>query len=57
MREITCQICKDEGWVCEDHQDKPWNGEHHRICLGAGMPCKCNTVNPPWHFKGQEEQA
>jgi len=32
--------------VCEDHQDKPWDGASDRAsshCGGAGLPClKCN---------------
>jgi hypothetical protein len=30
--------------VCEDHPDKPWEGEHACACGGAGSPCRaCNT--------------
>jgi hypothetical protein len=32
------QICScAEGWVCEDHPDRPWQ---HDRCGGAGMLCQ-----------------
>ena len=38
-----CEICNGEGWVCENHSDKPWlEGE---CCGGAGMPCVCNPLH------------
>lgn len=49
---MTCPKCNDSGWVCEIHQDKPF--EHmvffRAQCGGAGMPCICNTYNPPWDY-------
>ena len=53
---MKCKICKDVGWVCEEHKDKPM--EHYmwlslgewRRCDGAGMPCKCNKENPTWNY-------
>lgn len=36
-----CPICKGEGWVCEDHQDLPWDSWHQNNC-GAGQPCTCH---------------
>jgi hypothetical protein len=42
--------CRDHKWVCENHPDKPWHGANHHTeaCdCGAGMPCACNTSNPP----------
>lgn len=37
-----CRTCDGEGWVCEDHPDKPW-GNGKNCCGGAGMPCRiCN---------------
>jgi hypothetical protein len=40
----NCPVCEDCGWVCEDHADTPWSGEHACICGGARMPCpKCNS--------------
>ena len=44
-----CNICKDEGWVCENHSEVAWNGGNQKCCGGAGAPCVCNTSNPPWH--------
>ena len=41
---MSCPACEDMGWVCEDHDDRPW-GIHPRACQcgGAGMPCEaCN---------------
>lgn len=35
----VCPICNDEGWICEEHNDKPWP---HDKCAGPGMPCKCD---------------
>lgn len=46
-KKYKCNICQDSGWVCEEHQDKPF--EHIHKC-GAGMLCKCNVYNPPWNY-------
>jgi hypothetical protein len=27
---MTCEICGDSRWVCEDHVDKPWDGASER---------------------------
>lgn len=43
-----CQICKGEGWVCENHPEIAWEGGNHKCCGGAGKPCRCNTSDPPW---------
>jgi hypothetical protein len=34
---MKCALCEDTGWVCENHPDTPWNGEHARSCGSAGM--------------------
>jgi len=37
-----CLNCGGEGWVCENHADRPWDGTSNRddACdCGAGMPC------------------
>lgn len=37
-----CQTCDSTLWVCENHKDRPWNGEsdRHDACgCGAGAPC------------------
>ena len=43
VRLMKCTVCEDTGWVCENHSETPWDGEHACKCGGAGMPCpKCN---------------
>ena len=54
-----CSHCNDEGWVCENHPDVPWEGGSATCCAkegkpwncGAGTPCRaCNPsdeFNPP----------
>lgn len=39
---MNCVLCKDTGWVCEFHMDKPWEGEGACGCGGAGCNCVCN---------------
>jgi hypothetical protein len=41
-----CLICRIRGdgdcWVCEDHEDRPWEGSGSAdacTCGGAGVPC------------------
>jgi hypothetical protein len=29
---MECTVCDDCGWVCEAHQDKPWEGQHACPC-------------------------
>src|SRR5216684_319842 len=37
-------LCEDCGWVCENHPDRPWEGEHACTCGAAGAPCpQCNA--------------
>jgi hypothetical protein len=44
---VKCVRCQDTFWVCEWHDDRPWDGEHACGCGGAGMPCpSCNVSNP-----------
>lgn len=40
----VCRNCAGEGWVCENHEDRPWNGAAEFGCeCGAGAPCPvCN---------------
>lgn len=33
-----CLVCRDEGWVCEDHPTVPWR-DGRGCCGGAGMLC------------------
>jgi hypothetical protein len=42
-RKVKCARCRDIGWVCETHDDRPWDDEHACGCGAAGMPCSdCN---------------
>lgn len=35
-----CRNCAGEGWVCENHEDRPWNAAVGAGCeCGAGAPC------------------
>lgn len=50
-----CPKCNDSGWVCENHPSEPmehkvWKFVFQKECTGAGMPCTCNTYNPPWNY-------
>ncbi len=54
---MTCANCNGEGWVCENHPEIPWNGGYQTCCGGAGMPCACNKVEPPWYFKNEKEDV
>lgn len=39
-----CARCENCRWVCENHPDRPWEGERACGCGGAGMPCPvCNS--------------
>jgi hypothetical protein len=41
---MKCLLCEDCGWVCENHPDRPFEGEHACTCGGAGDPCpRCNA--------------
>lgn len=54
MSEIPyCQNCDATGWVCENHDGRPWDGESNRedACgCGAGMPCP--ACIPPGEWPG-----
>lgn len=40
---LICDLCDAEGWVCENHPNKPWRNGYDGCDCGAGMPCpKCN---------------
>jgi hypothetical protein len=34
-----CARCENCRWVCENNQDRPWEGVHACTCGGAGAPC------------------
>ncbi|MFG3598318.1 hypothetical protein [Bradyrhizobium sp. RDI18] len=42
---MKCLLCEGSGWVCENHPDQPWEGEHTCGCGGAGA--RCPTCNSP----------
>lgn len=45
---FKCENCKDNFWVCEEHDNVPFTGRDQECCGGAGMPCpQCNAVEPP----------
>jgi hypothetical protein len=49
----SCARCQDIGWVCENHPDRPAEGEHACSCGGAGMLCPaCNVPEDPGVPKG-----
>jgi hypothetical protein len=52
MKRQPCGYCYDTGWVCETHF---WREFEKCVCGGAGKPCRCNKVNPPWDY-GKEER-
>lgn len=53
-----CSKCSDTGWVCENHQDVPWEPMAGHGCgCGAGMPCECNDANPPWNYIPPTQQT
>jgi len=40
---MKCSRCIGSGWVCENHDNRPWEGLYACDCGGAGMPCPdCN---------------
>lgn len=46
---IACRRCRDLGWVCENHDTRPWSDDLLDGCTcGAGAPCPdCNTSHGP----------
>jgi hypothetical protein len=46
----SCERCAGTGWVCEEHDDKPWGDmtgpwPTSCHCGGAGKPCpECNPL-------------
>ena len=40
---VTCTLCDDCGWVCEEYPGRPWEGPNACPCGAAGAPCPwCN---------------
>jgi hypothetical protein len=61
---MGCRRCKDVGWVCESHPDRPWDETLPNGCeCNAGMPCPvCNVANdnepphvPPGFVPGMKQ--
>src|SRR4051794_30355397 len=52
---MACKSCAGTGWVCENHQDRPWSDKLRNGCLcGGGAPCpKCNVPGEPPDIRGQ----
>jgi hypothetical protein len=41
---MRCQLCKDVGWVCANHPDKPFYNRPGGCECGGGIPCPaCNN--------------
>jgi hypothetical protein len=58
---MKCALCEDCRWVCEQHLDRPWEGEHACGCDAAGAPCpRCNASDdeddPPRLLKGHKSK-
>ena len=46
-RIMKCIRCLDTYWVCEAHEDRPWDGDKACGCGAPGMPCPdCNKPDP-----------
>jgi len=52
---MTCK-CEGTGWVCENHEDRPWGGistSKFACECGAGVPCSiCNLDLNKSGFEG-----
>ena len=44
-----CMGCKDTGWVCEAHPNKPWSGPSACLCGSSGMPCPRCSADADWN--------
>lgn len=42
-KQLLCDICGGERWVCENHPKIAWGGGS-ACCGGAGMQCECRKV-------------
>ena len=63
MRTDDCDNCDRTAWVCENHADRPWDGESGRddACgCGAGALCPvCHgsgTANEKWYVQIKEQK-
>lgn len=42
-----CATCDSTGWVCENHNNRPWDGSARDCgCGGAGEPCPVCNAEP-----------
>jgi hypothetical protein len=43
---MNCTLCKDVGWVCANHPDKPFHSRSGGCECGGGVPCPaCNFTD------------
>jgi hypothetical protein len=43
--QLYCPTCKGQRWVCEAHEDRPWEGPEGCECGAPAMPCPvCNST-------------
>ena len=41
---VICARCRNTGWVCEAHDNRPWDGPYACGCDAPGAPCpNCNS--------------
>jgi hypothetical protein len=41
---VICARRRNTGWVCEAHNDRPWEGPHACGCGAPGVSCpNCNS--------------
>ena len=54
---MSCNVCKDTGWVCENHAGVAWAGMtgEPECCGGAGMLCECKKETSPLNFIGDAQ--
>jgi hypothetical protein len=45
---MTCERCRNTGWVCERHPHKPWDGLRACGCGAARMPCPRCAPDDGW---------
>ncbi len=47
-----CSRCDSTGWVCENHSDRPWDGEKACSCGDPGPPATYPTQTTRLDFRG-----
>jgi len=49
-----CRNCAGGAWVCENHQDRPWDGtSSHADACGCGAGAPCPVCNADMAFEGR----